>query len=112
MKHVGLRGDAKDIASQEQLGGGGSATTGESEINATSDLNSVVVTGQTGITATTKVQAWIAGSTADHDEEAHLLAKSLCDVAVTSLVAGTGFTLNLINPDATVRGLIKIYWSY
>ena len=44
--------------------------------------------------------------------EAHAMANALCEVAVTNLEAGTGFTLQFLNADNAARGLYKIFWRY
>jgi hypothetical protein len=93
-------------------GGGGSLTTGSSEVNLTETINRLVVTGQTGITAISKVNAWIGVSTAENDSEAHILANAFLGVGVSDIVPGTGFTLNVVNEDDAFTGLFQVHWSY
>lgn len=53
-----------------------------------------VVTGQTGILSTSKVEAYfMAVTTADHSADEHILATSMMDLTCGAIVAGTGFTI-------------------
>ena len=57
---------------------------------------SVTITGQAGIVAGSCVEAWIRGeSSADHSSDEHLL--ETIKVLAKDIVAGTGFTIHVIN---------------
>jgi hypothetical protein len=87
-------------------------TAGSSEINLNDTVNRLVVTGQTGVLANSKVRAWIGSSTADNDSETHLLGSAFLGVMVSDVVAGVGFTLNILNEDDAFTGLFEVHWSY
>ena len=58
------------------------------------------VTGQSGITATSRVEAWIMPeATADHTEDEHMVDPPRAFVPVSSIVAGTGFTIHAFARD-------------
>jgi hypothetical protein len=81
-------------------GGGGGANVGTATIDfgafPGSSHASVVVTGQAGIVAGSVVQAWIRPvATADHSADEHML--ETLKVHASSIVAGTGFTVNAFN---------------
>lgn len=70
---------------------------------------SVAVTGQSGITAGSLVEAWVyPKDTTDHSADEHIL--ETIKVAAHSIVAGTGFTVTAVNtsqlnePLTTVGG--------
>jgi hypothetical protein len=87
-------------------------TAGSSEINLNDTVNRLVVTGQAGVLANSKVRAWIGSTTADNDSEAHLLGSAFLGVMVSDVVAGVGFTLNVLNEDDAFTGLFEVHWSY
>lgn len=69
---------------------------------------SVVVTGQTGITAGSMVEAWIVPAvTADHSEDEHVLEPVYVYVSPSSIVAGTGFTIR-----GYVEGNLRVYGKF
>lgn len=72
-------------------------TYGEATIDFSTGSNeaSIVVTGQTAITLTSKVYAFIMAddTTADHTANDHKYAPELFSVSCGALVAGTGFTI-------------------
>ena len=81
-------------------GGGGGANVGTATVDfgafPGSSHATVVVTGQAGIVAGSVVQAWIRPvATADHSADEHML--ETIRVHASSIVAGTGFTINAFN---------------
>lgn len=71
---------------------------------------SVAVTGQTGISAGSLVEAWLLpAATADHTADEHLV--ETLNVMAGTIVAGTGFTIygintgNLMEPLRSLRDL-------
>jgi hypothetical protein len=74
---------------------------------------SVAVTGQTGIAAGSRVEAWISldDATADHSTDEHRIEP--IKITAGTKVAGTGFTIyaEAITPDATPYPSIP-YGSY
>jgi hypothetical protein len=86
-------------------GGGGGANVGTATIDfgafPGSSHATVIVTGQAGIVAGSVVQAWIRPvATADHSADEHML--ETLKVHASSIVAGTGFTVNAFN-DGTIN---------
>ena len=80
--------------------GGGGANVGTATVDfgafPGSSHASVVVTGQASIVAGSVVQAWIRPvATADHSADEHML--ETLKVHASSIVAGTGFTVNAFN---------------
>ena len=64
---------------------------------------SVTVTGQTGITGTSLVEAWIyPTATADHSADEHWVDPP--EVYAGNVVAGTGFTIYAVNKKRTEVG--------
>jgi hypothetical protein len=81
-------------------GGGGGANVGTATINfgafPGASHATVVVTGQAAIVADSVVQAWIRPvATADHSADEHML--ETIRVHASSIVAGSGFTINAFN---------------
>lgn len=97
-------------------GGGGSVTSGTSTVSfggtATNEA-SLVVTGQTGILAGSKVIASIGTSaTGDYTADDHKYLGSLgVSVTVGNVVAGTGFTI-FIRSVYKMTGDISVNWIY
>ncbi len=72
---------------------------------------SVAVTGQTGILATSRVDAWIeATATANHSVEEHAAAG--VDIRAGNLVAGTGFTIYGVTRDLLQFKTYTIGWAW
>lgn len=111
---VGLSATTYETYAKESEagGGGGGLTTGSSEISLTGTINRLTVTGQAGVTAGSKVMAWLGSTTADNDAETHILASGFLGVVVSNIVPGTGFTLNILNEDDAFTGLFQVHWSY
>lgn len=79
--------------------------------NAT-DRASVTVAGQATIGALSKVEAWfMAEASADHDEDAHILAANLMRLIVGSVVPGTGFTIHAVC-EARASGKFNLQWVW
>lgn len=77
------------------MGAQGTATLDFGAFPGKSDA-SVVVTGQTGITGGSLVEAWLfPATTADHSADEHML--ETIKVFAHSVVAGTGFTISGFN---------------
>lgn len=76
-----------------------------------------VITGQTGIVAGSKVEAYLMGdATADHTDEEHIMAKSMMDLACGIIVPGVGFTIYANVRDelskAGLTGQFIIQWKW
>ncbi len=70
----------------------------------------VVITGQTGILAGSKVQAWIqAVDTADHTADDHWFEEF--KVVAGSIVPGTGFTIYVVT-DGVTHGEWTVGWRW
>lgn len=74
---------------------------------------SVLVTGQTAITGTTFVEAFMQGSsTGDNDASAHRYAAVALRFIVDDLVAGTGFTIFATSIAGLATGTFNVKWVY
>lgn len=94
---------------------------------------SVAVTGQAGIGAGSRVEAWIdtGTATAAHSTDEHIMAAALLDVTYGKIVAGTGFTIyglaresspgigsvdgnyrNLPKPVSRLYGTFTVAWAW
>lgn len=104
--------------------GGGGVNVGTATINFGSFPGSshatVAVTGQAGIVAGSVVQAWIRPvATADHSADEHIV--ETLRVVASDIVAGTGFTINVINSSektsprgegTRIYGAWTVAWSW
>lgn len=74
---------------------------------------SVAVTGQGSILTTSQVEAWIEGATtADNDENMHLMAGALMRVTCGIPVAATGFTIYADVLAGEVTGDFTVSWAW
>lgn len=90
------------------------ATTGTATLDfgTGNQLTTVTVTGQTGILAGSKVEAYVmADTSADHNEDEHLLMQSITvfAVPVSQIVAGTSFVIQAFS-DQLLYGRFTINW--
>lgn len=70
----------------------------------------VAVTGQTGITTGSHVEAWMmAESTATHNAYEHAIAP--IKLTVGDIVANTGFTINAVT-DWRLTGTFNAHWVW
>ena len=78
-----------------------------------SQIASVAVTGQTAISSTSAVEAFLMGndSTADNTDYQHRMAVMAISFVATAIVAGTGFTINALS-DWQLRGTYKVRWVW
>lgn len=92
-------------------GGGGDTTTVDFGSSAAgSQLAEVTITGQTSITATSRVKAWIAAiATADHNVAEHVLIPA--KVTIRDIVVGTGFTIQVAS-DLSLNGTFTVQWEW
>lgn len=79
------------------------------------DAVSLVITGQTNIVATSKVNAWIAPvATADHSADEHVMDAPR--VMADTVVPSVGFTIYASsqsqNRDAATYGKWSVYWQW
>lgn len=90
------------------------ATTGTAIIDfgaTAGDTASIDITGQTGITGTSYVDAWIVPSVStDHSVDEHLLED--LDIMAGNVVAGTGFTIYAICRVGSAYGKFNIQWAW
>ena len=76
-------------------------------------MASVVITGQAGIVAGSKVEAWLdptQAATADHSPDEHL--KANIDVLCETIVGGTGFTIYLETRNLGQYGAWNVSWVW
>ena len=73
---------------------------------------SVAVTGQTGISGTSKAEAYVmATSSSDHTISDHQYAPLLIGLTCGALVAGTGFTIYATCLDK-MQGTFTVNWVW
>lgn len=78
-----------------------------------SDLVSVVVPGQSGITAASDVEAYLmAEASLDNDAHSHIVAAAYMDLIVGDIVAGVGFTIYGVSKDGALTGRWTIQWVW
>lgn len=76
------------------------------------DTISVTVTGQTWVTATSSIQAWVQDdSTADSSTSEHEYLAATIALTVVSRVVGTGFTINAFSEDGFCKGQFTVHWE-
>ena len=93
--------------------GGGSATVGTAivDFGAGADLASVVITRQTGITATSFVMADLASiASADHSADEHVIEPIV--VTPGAIVPGVGFTIFARTGNVEVFGKWTVKWMW
>jgi hypothetical protein len=73
-----------------------------------------LITGQAGILATSKCQAWIdaTGSTPDHSVDEHIMATAIIGVACSTIVPGAGFTITATTQYGAVSGKFNVIWRF
>jgi hypothetical protein len=90
-------------------GGGGSVNAVEQSISISegSGFFSQTVTGQTWVSATSKIVCSSFGTTAD-GLTPEVIAISGITISVSDIIAGTGFNLNVFSPYG-IEGTVRIY---
>lgn len=96
-------------------GGGGVGTTiyaGTATVNFGSgggNVATVAITGQTWVTSTSHIDAFLMGTdtTADHNADEHSIVNMT--TRITSITAGTGFTIQAFS-EWTLTGTFKLHW--
>ena len=77
------------------------------------DFAQLVITGQTSLVADTEIQAWIQeNSTVTNNQNDHLTASFLSKIYISDIVAGTGFTINMLCLHGELSGAYKVHWQY
>lgn len=76
-----------------------------------SNMTTVTVTGQTGITSSSPLVVFIRSddSTADHNSMAHTFAR--LNLNAGSIIVGTGFTITATS-DLRLTGTFQVRWAY
>lgn len=88
-----LRDDATWATPIAGAGGTGTATI-DFGTGVGADEATVTITGQTGITTSSLIQLWLGPvATADHSLDEHALMAPFVSLGVSTIVAGTGFTI-------------------
>lgn len=114
MKHVGLRTDPKDIASQEQLGGGGATGTVEIDFGAFpgSNFTESPTVLDAGITATSRINVSLSAelATTDHTSYDHVYAARF--IALTYVrYPGAGFFI-MATSEHQLEGKYTLNWEW
>lgn len=100
---------------------GGTSNVGTATINfgdapAKEVQASIAVTGQTNILASSKVEAWIMPNNVanpnGHTEDEHMIENLKISVPVSTIIAGTGFTIQGECLEGTTNGKFLIQWSW
>lgn len=96
---VVIAGGLQELPPGDSLAGAtGVGTTGSAIIDLARGANTASVTvTDASVTPSTQIQAWFGGSTADNDEQAHLLASR--HVGLTVVPAAGSFVIQAYNPD-------------
>jgi hypothetical protein len=99
-----------------EIGGGGGTTinSGITELNfGTGEDNLVVtITGQAGITASSKIKAWISGTgTTDHSSDEHAILSPYFQCITRNIVNGVGFDIVAVS-QVKVSGRINVQWEW
>lgn len=77
-----------------------------------SSYATVDVTGQAGITGTSKVEAFLMSETStDHNTIEHQLFARYFGITCGNIVAGTGFTVYAVT-DLRLTGAVKVNWVW
>lgn len=77
------------------------------------DIASVIVTGQAGITASSDVEAYLmAEASLDNDANSHIIAAAFLRLIVGAVVAGVGFTIYGVNYEGALTGRWTIQWVW
>ena len=76
-----------------------------------SNMTTVTVTGQTGITSSSPLVVFMRSddSTADHNSMAHTFAR--LNLNAGSIIVGTGFTITATS-DLRLTGTFQVRWAY
>lgn len=98
------------------MGAVGSITIDFGNAPAIATQTSVAVTGQTGIGASSQVEAWImpvdlAGANG-HSEDEHMVENLKFTVPVSTIIAGTGFTIQGECILGTTNGKYTVKWVW
>lgn len=96
-------------------GGGGGSGSGEVDFGTTPSQEAfLAISGQTGITASSVVKAWLVPlATADHSIDEHLVDGP--DVYAYDVVAGVGFSIVATaynRPGSTLTGAWSVAWEW
>lgn len=76
------------------------------------NITTVVVTGQAGITSDSHVEPWFMGeTTATHNAYEHMVAPIKVTVDKSSIVAGTGFTITAVT-EWRLTGTFIVHWVW
>jgi hypothetical protein len=98
------------------MGAQGTTTINFGNAPAKETQTSIIVTGQAGIVAGSLVEAWImpvnlAGSNG-HSEDEHMIENLKVTVPVSSIIAGTGFTIQGECSLGTTNGQFTVKWVW
>lgn len=93
------------------MGASGTATLDFGAIGSKGNTASIAVTGQSGITAASQIDAWLRiEATPEHSIDELLIDP--VRVTAGNIVAGTGFTIYCDMPYGTAYGIYKVDWAW
>lgn len=94
----------------------GSATIDFGDAPAKAVQASVAVTGQAAILGTSKIEAYmmpvLLGGANGHSEDEHMVENLRFTVPVSTIIAGTGFTIQGECTLGTTSGKFTVQWVY
>ena len=98
------------------MGAVGTATLNFGDAPAKQTQASIAVTGQTAIVAGSKAEAWIMPATVanpnGHTEDEHMIENLKLTVPISTIVAGTGFTIQGECTLGTTNGKFLVQWIW
>jgi hypothetical protein len=104
--------DGTNIVSGAASGGSHFATATVDFGASFTDSASATVTGQTWVTSSSSIQAWLQDdSTADSTADEHTLLGQDGKLVVTDRVVGTGFTINMWLEGTLAKGQFTVHWE-
>lgn len=112
----GAKGDQGDVGPTGATGPAATANQGLAVVDfgafPGSNVAEYLVTGQTGITSTSKPTAMVcAAATSDHTLNDHVYAASLINVSCGSIVNGVGFTIYMSSVHK-MQGTFNVQWIW
>jgi hypothetical protein len=105
---------AKTITIEASGGGGGGFGSGVLSFGGLpgGGVATLVVTGQSGILANSRIRAWVQGSTADFNEYEHqLILPGRIGLGIGDVVAATGFTV-YAETELRLAGAVAVKWEW
>lgn len=112
-----INGASHELAHIDEISGSGAVGSAVVDFGSFpgTDVATVTVTGQTSLSSSNKPIAWIdptQGATAAHSVDEHIMAVQLIQLSCTSLVVGTGFTIEAVALNGFLSGQFNVSWRW